>query len=411
MARVSVSDLITRSIAVAGVAPTALPTTAIPIGDSLTARAVSSTDLESFSGVGHMTWVQMLTHERLRLVRNAGIAGQGTADILARIDADVIAYAPGYCIYLCGINDLNPARAGGPLTAAQIEPNITAALDKLRNAGIFTFILTVPPATFINTTSAKTEIAKLNAWIRGLSRTRKGLRVVDVFPLVASSANLYASGTLAWVSGLDADGTHPSSKGAKVIGQAIADQINLLVPRTSPLPGNSADPFELIPNPLMIGNTSGLATNVQRTATVGALGTVTKVVRTDGIQGEWQQVVVAASASNRILQNATGGSFADGDVVIATVEVDEDPSANWTDTHGLTVQALDAPGTTILGSRTVNFLGTEHAPTGSVLRTPPFTIPAGTAAGTLRMYYQVTATAGGPVTARVGRMSLRKVGT
>lgn len=71
---------------------------------------------------GYFALASVLSGQQLRLVRNAGIGGNTTAQMLARVQADVVAYAPAYCIVLGGTNDSSVA-------VSVTQANLTAIYD------------------------------------------------------------------------------------------------------------------------------------------------------------------------------------------------------------------------------------------------------------------------------------------
>jgi lysophospholipase L1-like esterase len=69
----------------------------------------------------------------------AGVGGDGSRKMLARVDADVIAKKPDWLTLSCGVNDV------GSLTLEEFSKNITAIVDKAQAAGIKVMILPPTP--------------------------------------------------------------------------------------------------------------------------------------------------------------------------------------------------------------------------------------------------------------------------
>lgn len=65
---------------------------------------------------------------------NAGVGGNNSADMLARLQADVIAHNPDVCVMMVGNNDFGGA--GKVLTPAQYKANVVSIVGALRAAGI-----------------------------------------------------------------------------------------------------------------------------------------------------------------------------------------------------------------------------------------------------------------------------------
>lgn len=100
----------------------------VAFGDSLTA--------------GYKTpgpsWPARLVSTRtdLHLVRNAGITGDTTADLLARIDRDVYAYQPDLLTIFVGLNDLSHCRP-----VRQVVANIQTMVAGAQEHGIGRIVL------------------------------------------------------------------------------------------------------------------------------------------------------------------------------------------------------------------------------------------------------------------------------
>lgn len=65
---------------------------------------------------------------------NAGVGGNNSADILARLQADVIAHAPDVCVVMVGNNDFGGT--GKILSSSQYKANLVKIVVQLRAAGI-----------------------------------------------------------------------------------------------------------------------------------------------------------------------------------------------------------------------------------------------------------------------------------
>lgn len=408
----SIAAIVVAALGMAIPVPTLLPGRAGPrdappalephasviyVGDSLTARSHRVID-GAGSAQGHVTWAQLLSGDRLRLIRNAGVAGDTAAGTWKRLQRDVLDHNPGVVVYLAGINDIKGS-PGAP--AEQVQESIALTLGALYEAGAWTILLTVPPSILVDTASEKTELAKLNRWIRARARAQPRVTVVDVYPLVANRADTFDSGPLSWAPGLSDDGTHPNAAGARRIGEAVAAAISGLFPPDPDLPGSTADPLELVPNPLLVGDSAGLADGLTAMTFSGATPMTTKIARSDlGIGAEWQQVTVVGRSSHKIQQSVTTG-FSVGDTVVATFEIEEDPG-DYLESHATVLEAWGVA--TTLGSTSLVALGSERIASG-VVRLPRFTIPPGTLS--LRLYHRVSTGPGG-ATWRIGRMSLVK---
>ena len=96
-----------------------------------------------------------------------GISGQTTPQMLIRFRADVIALHPKVVVILAGTNDL--AGNTGPMTAAQIEDNLTSMADLAAANHIRVVLCSVLPAFDFPWMPGMTPAGKvlaLNAWIK-----------------------------------------------------------------------------------------------------------------------------------------------------------------------------------------------------------------------------------------------------
>jgi lysophospholipase L1-like esterase len=145
------------------------------------------------------------------IVLNRGVNGQGTDEILARFDRDVIQEAPDYVIILAGVNDIFQG-----LSLEAIKPNLLEMYRKAIDNGIIPVAATVLPYN----TAAPAEsraIRDLNVWI---AETAKELTILfsDTNHAVADPSNpdrLHTS----------PEGNHPDVSGYRAMGEALTRTI------------------------------------------------------------------------------------------------------------------------------------------------------------------------------------------
>ncbi len=148
----------------------------------------------------------------MQLLANAGIGGETTDQILARVDDDVLARAPQFTTVLAGTNDVFKG-----VDAATIQTNLSMIYDKLEftNVGIIAF--TIPPLLMQDEVKAQT-LRDVNAWMRAT--------VESNWPsasLVDWSAALSWEGDEALPNpSFVVDGIHFNEAGAKAAGEAAA---------------------------------------------------------------------------------------------------------------------------------------------------------------------------------------------
>jgi lysophospholipase L1-like esterase len=179
------------------------------LGDSLTAPV----------GDAQQADADWLAHadpdKRFELVANAGIPGQRSDEILARVDSDVIARSPAWCTVLAGTNDVSQ-----DVDAMTIIANLMRIYDALEQAGIGIIAITIPPKVMLSPTQADNQRA-VNAWMREhVEADWPGAVLADW------SGELSQDGDeVEPVAEYFHDGTHFSATGAQVAGRAIRDEL------------------------------------------------------------------------------------------------------------------------------------------------------------------------------------------
>lgn len=114
-----------------------VPPSLVVIGDSITAsNSDYANNIHADSWATHLV---LNSGGKLRMVRNSGIGGNTTAQMLARFAADVVAYLPngGWCGIVAGTNDTDGV--------TETYPNTEAMILLAQAAGIKPFLGSVPP--------------------------------------------------------------------------------------------------------------------------------------------------------------------------------------------------------------------------------------------------------------------------
>ena len=368
------------------------------LGDSLTEQGgLLPAMADQTRGNAFWPWAQFLTGHRLKFLKNAGIGGQNTAQMLARVQADVIALNPGWCHILAGTNDIGQAVA-----TATTKANLTAILDALDAANVRPILGTIPPRdTYTGTMRADT--ANLNAWIKELGRTRRNLTVVDYHAALTDPANgKFVTGYAV------VDGVHLTNKGGYAGGRLLADAIKVLVPPLDTLLSDPSDPTNLIGTAGRFPGGAGSIPSGGWTAQ-GVAPTYAKTPRTDGIAGSWQTVTVASGNSLSLMYNASiGANLAIGDTVRATVECKMENLEAGATGQNLTVYLQAYNGATFTTKSYALYWDSSlpNHPADNrqgVMVTPPLTVPAGTT------LVQLVITVNGGGTFHYDRADIRKV--
>jgi lysophospholipase L1-like esterase len=194
--------------------PTAAPTKApaktprvytfVALGDSLTS---------GYNNPGP-AWPPRLDglDANLRLVNNAGKAGDTTAGMLSRLNSYVYSYSPNVLFVLGGTNDI-----GTGVDEATTISNLRAIVVSAKARGIKVFLLTVPP----NSSSTGTaRIDSLNVAIQHLANVYQ-LVMIDIHtPLSGPDGLIQSRYTV--------DGLHFNNLGAQQVAVTIYNRIHRL---------------------------------------------------------------------------------------------------------------------------------------------------------------------------------------
>jgi len=377
--------------------------TAVIVGDSIMMHAQQVTGTVTTNrDRGFWNWANARLGRRFTLLHNAGVGGERTDQILARIDADVIAYSPGWCFELSGTNDMIQG-----VTVATAKANRLAIWNKILAAGIKLVVGTIPPYSAVGATAGQQAfIAEFNSWVRAQASVLPIL-VVDYYSVVVSPTGTgWAYGTT------DNDGIHPDRAGCAAMGRLLADAIAPLTAPNDTLISSNSD-ANLLVNGMMDGNTSGGATGYAITYRGGGsvAPTASKVARTDGRPGEWQQLVVAPGneLSGAFIYKKTGAATP-GQVVYADCEIEMDADISQFKLLLLRVSPIST-GLTKLTPQAVDFdpysnsviVPVSNRLTRATLRTPLLTLPALTQSCLWELEFR------GEGTIRVTRASIRVV--
>ena len=172
--------------------------TFVALGDSLTAWP-------------NTPWPSRLDSQdpALRLLHNAGIPGNTTAQMRARLNGDVFNYHPNVLFVLGGTNDLGYGISGSATIA-----NLRAIIVAAKARKIMVIILLVPPDQW---TSMAPKISSLNRAIVNLANSQ-GVAWVDIHtPLTNGNGVYYPKYT--------SDGLHFSDLGAQVVANTVRGRI------------------------------------------------------------------------------------------------------------------------------------------------------------------------------------------
>ena len=370
-------------------------------------------------------------NQRFPTVINAGVSGDTTTMILARIAA-VTATNPDVVVVFAGINDCLGANAGNVnsiITTAQ--SNLSAIYNALSAVGSYVVAIPIWPISKFYSgmdpgTYTRLAISRINSWIFKQAETRPNVLVADIGaafrnlntnhePFYSNDTTIYPSGYPNYLS----DGIHPSATAAFAAGKVLADILDPLLPTgTLNWPGNETENY--LPNADLRGavdSPRSPPTSFTFNAWAGgATSTISYVDRNDGIQGRWFRSVQTVGYGVSATCYKTSTWMNTGDVLIAEAEVrvvsgfvqpylELDARDLGAASHAISRDGYRA-GATIGGADVAiePAIGIEYN-RPFVLRTPPVTVPVAANNG----FAQWTLVLIGTGTVDIGRVRLRKV--
>jgi lysophospholipase L1-like esterase len=342
-----------------------------------------------------------------RVTGDFGVSGDTAEQMLPRIYAEVVPTNPDYCTVLAGTNDLKN------LSAEVISTRVFRLWDELEFYGIRPIACTIMPyGTASDYTTYNGTVKLINAAMDLNDRIRKeaalrGYICIDLWKSVADvNTGLWASAS--YHAG---DNVHPSEYGAWKMAAAVADALSVetWTSKIDVLPsGNIANPnFQLLDNPLMLGNSTGTTPGLNVAA---APVVYTKVARTDGFPGEWQQVNTGNSTSAAQCRWVATTGYSTGDIVMGCAEVYIDSADAAFSCLEIYVQPFG--GASSYAGRSIWGGGSTKWPSDcvgkrAVLWTTPVQIPSGTTS--IRVQVQQQSSANTTNIFRVGRIALYKI--
>ena len=181
------------SVSLCGCARVSLNNQVVFLGDSITHR-----------------W-DLATYFPDKAYLNAGIDGNNTSQMVARLAGDAIAYHPQKIIILGGTNDLTQ-----DASFDQIEANLQAMCEQARNAKIIPILGTVMPRRGVYG-GHNQQIVQLDGWIRNYGETAK-IAIADYYSVVVDpNGDMNADMTY--------DGLHPNALGYEAMAPVAAAAI------------------------------------------------------------------------------------------------------------------------------------------------------------------------------------------
>jgi len=302
-----ISGKLDTTTATSTYAPLRKPTV-ILFGDSRTADCSYNGGTMDYST--NMSWWDFGQSFRsggpvLEVIRNAGIGGNTTAQMLARMQVDVLAYSPSYITLWGGTNDPWSSVAEVDNSYARMVQMI----DMAHAAGVYVFLISETTANSKGGEFPK-YVAYYNDKLRWYAANNVDIEFWDFNSFVVDPTNINGFNKAVMLR----DGLHLSPFGASTIGKFIvAPRLARLSTELTQLTVSQIDSQSIstvsrniVNNPLMLG-TAGVPGS-GHTGTLptgwtssGNVVTFSQVARTDGVGNDIQAVLSATSTSSVFL--------------------------------------------------------------------------------------------------------------
>lgn len=250
---------------------------------------------------GHMGMTVAMSEGRLvyRTGTSAGVDGQTSAMIMARLETDCLAKKPGLVILNAGSND-----AAASVTLATYRANMTTMMAAIRAAGIPLIVVSPPPRN-----GMAPLITQYTAWL-GMYCQSQNIPYVDTYRLFADPV------TGEWMTGWSTDGVHPNGKGYQRLCEAIASVLKGVIP-PSPikLTSTKVDALNLLINGVFSGdaNADGLADGWTLAGSGTATTTITAGDMAANDSGDWQRLDVSVGQKYITQTTSVAGKVNAGD--------------------------------------------------------------------------------------------------
>lgn len=363
---------------------------------------------------GYWNWANAQLKQRLDVISNAGVGGNSTTQMLARMPADVLTKNANWVLVEGGINDV-----AADVAADTIYNNLVAIYAKLKSSGRRVIATTMLPSMSFDASETRSAI-----WVDVNDRIRAyaALQSTDYF-ILSDIAQLYLDTESAYavpLAGYTVDGVHPNALGASTIGNKLFTDLDAYIPERDILIHTNDDTRLIwiygLPNPLMTGTTGSFAAPASgvlgsRFIASGG-GTWSQIAHGSGV-GLYSQAVLGVESDTLTLGqvgDTTSDLFTIGDTIAAMLELQSDDDWVGAFNINLYLACLNASSAVLsykfaLGYSSAGGSGTAILnPRDVVLRTENIVIPATT--DKLRTYWQFEATSG---TVRVARYCIFKV--
>lgn len=228
--------------------------TAVYIGDSQTQGAniyfAGSNRSQVQAASPWPTYMAAASGGRITFLRNVGIGGQRSDQMLARFDVDVLSLDPDTVFIAASINNTG---------LSTLKPDIIEMVRRCRAyrsarcpSGVRPILVTTPPTgsydgTYPASGGDAQKISDMNNWKREYAAAN-GLGLIDAYSFFVDPTGTYKNGATS------TDAVHPSFAWQKLWGQFAWDSIKAMFTVAPPtlLPQANNDPNNLFTNAMLL---------------------------------------------------------------------------------------------------------------------------------------------------------------
>jgi hypothetical protein len=309
------------------------PNTIVALGDSRVAQIHADGAFRNKAAYNHFTMGNALAGNRAILVKNLGVSGQRTDEILPRLKQAIDSGA--YVLYIhAGVNDIAQSYPTAATSGVTTFNNIRIMIDAAVDAGMLPLVVLEPGANNF-TTAMITQLWILNQLLREYAETCPHLVLFD---LGAAIYNMAATSTTALALVGTVDGVHEGVLAGYNGGKAFAQVLTAIMPprphgvrSSTEIPANSS--LYLTQNPMFTTATGGaLGTGItgtvagfwstQRSGAATAVASVGTASDGSGLSEQIMQTTfTAAGEEMRVVQDVAIGLWSPGDIVQGHAEV------------------------------------------------------------------------------------------
>lgn len=187
------------------------------LGDSITEQGA-----ESPGGYVRLVGTGLAANGIQIKIIPAGIGGDKSNQMSARLEKDVLSKKPDWMTLSCGVNDVWKGTNG--VSLEDYKANITSILDRCQKAGVKVMILTATQISPRLDSPANVQLTAYNDFLRELARDR-GLPLADVSSRMASEqAARKAAGNS---TPLTVDGVHMNYIGNQMMATGVLQAFGL----------------------------------------------------------------------------------------------------------------------------------------------------------------------------------------